>query len=318
MRPRTLALYGIKIAVSVGALYYLSRQIDLAAVGEQITTFWSWNLVLAEVFFVASLGFANRRWQIVLEQQGSPVPFWPLFRIGWIANFFGLFMPAGAGRDLVRGAYLSRLDIRILEITRSILTDRFVGFASLILLSVPCMTWMFWARRELHAIAWTLALVSGSLVLGLFLLTAAAHRLNESLSSNGDGLRARFVSWLSRIALDLLDPRLACRPLALSCLAQVTMIATVCSIGVFGQAEAASLWPYFLFLPVIFLLVQLPISVAGLGVREAAFVTLFGAVGFPPEASLAVSLTYFALAVVNNIAGAGIYLLSDVRAVEGF
>ena len=128
VNPRALALYGVKIAVSAGALFYLSRQIDLAALGGRITAFWSWNLLAAEVFFLAGLALANRRWQIVLERQGSPVSFWRLFRIGRIGNFFGMFLPAGVERDLVRGAYLTRLDIRVLENTRSILTDRFVGF----------------------------------------------------------------------------------------------------------------------------------------------------------------------------------------------
>lgn len=313
MRPRALAFGGFKIALSAGALYYLSRQIDLAALGNQITAFWSWNLVLAEVFFVISVGFANQRWQIILEQQGSPVPFWTLFRIGWIATFFGLFMPAGAGRDLVRGAYLSRFDIRVLAITRSILTDRFVGFVSLLLLSVPCLAWVFWSHRELSALGWALTLVSGGLVLGLIVLKLVIPGLDKALSENGVGLVARAARLLSRIGRDFLDLRLAGRPLALSCLAQATMIATVYSIGVLGGLGDASWWAYPLFLPVIFLVTQLPISVAGLGVREAAFVTLFGTIGIAPEASLAVSLTYFALAVANNIVGLVVYLLDGVK-----
>ncbi len=309
MRPRAFALYGVKIAVSASALVYLSRQIDLAALGGRITAFWSWNLLAAEVFFVAGVALANRRWQIILERQGSPVSFWTLFRIGWIANFFGMFLPAGAGRDLVRGAYLTRLDIRVLESTRSILTDRFVGFGGLVLLSVPCLAWIFWAHPETRVVAWALALVCGGLVLGLLLLKTAVPRLEDGRLARGEGFMARAIRLLSMIARDFLDPSLAGRPLVLSCLTQTTLIASVYSIGVLDGAQTAPLWAYVLFLPVIFLLIQLPISVAGLGVREAAFVSLFGAVGIAAEASLAVSLTFFALAVINNIAGAAFYML---------
>ena len=126
---------------------------------------------------------------------------------------------------------------------------------------------------------------------------------------------ARAIRPLFRIAGDFLDPRLAARPLVLSCLAQATLIASVYSIGIFVGPQAAPFWAYLLFLPVIFLLIQLPISVAGLGVREATFVSLFGSVGISAEPSLTVSLTFFALAVINNIAGAAFYMLRGAGVV---
>ncbi len=313
MRLRALALFGFKISVSIGILYYLSQRMDLSGLGGRIAALWSWNLLIAEVFFVVGLALGIRRWQIILAWQGSPLAFWQLFRIGWIASFFGMFLPAGAGRDVVRGAYLLRLGVSILGITRSVLTDRFVGVVSLSLLSLPCIAWLFWESPELGAVAWFLALVCFGLGLALLALRVVLPKLEQSAKSTGRGLLMRAARPLSSVARDLLDLRLAGWPLALSCLAHGAMVASVYSIGGLGNEDAAPLWTYALFLPAILLLTQLPISVAGLGVREAAFVSLFGVVGIAPEVALAMSLTFFALVVVNNIGGVGLYLLSGER-----
>ena len=65
----------------------------------------------------------------------------PSARVGdhWISNFFSLLLPGGIGRDISRDVYLARFRIGALEIARSILTDRFIGLVSIVVLSLPCM-----------------------------------------------------------------------------------------------------------------------------------------------------------------------------------
>jgi uncharacterized membrane protein YbhN (UPF0104 family) len=79
---------------------------------------------------------------------------------------------------------------------------------------------------------------------------------------------------------------------------------------------SAPLWSQPLFLPVIFLLSQLPISIAGIGVREAAFVSLFTTVGATAEQALALSLAYFTLSVVNSLVGGVVYLAFGRRQIQ--
>jgi len=68
-------------------------------------------------------------------------------------------------------------------------------------------------------------------------------------------------------------------------------------------------------LPVIVLITLLPISVSGIGVRESAFIWLFGLAGVAAEKAMALSLLWFLSTVVAGVWGLFEYL--RVRAALG-
>ena len=66
--------------------------------------------------------------------------------------------------------------------------------------------------------------------------------------------------------------------------------------------------------PPVVLIVTLPISIAGWGVRETAMVTAFGFVGVPEHSSLALSILFGLVVIVTGLPGGLIWLLSRDRA----
>jgi hypothetical protein len=60
----------------------------------------------------------------------------------------------------------------------------------------------------------------------------------------------------------------------------------------------------------------LPLSVAGLGLRELSYVALLGLFGIPPATALSMSLMVFGCLLLNGAAGALIELGSAVRPVD--
>ena len=69
----------------------------------------------------------------------------------------------------------------------------------------------------------------------------------------------------------------------------------------------ASLWVYFVFIPLIIIVMQIPITVSGLGVSQAMFDLLFTQVGVPKAEAFALSVLFIALAFVGNLPGAILY-----------
>lgn len=61
--------------------------------------------------------------------------------------------------------------------------------------------------------------------------------------------------------------------------------------------------------PVLFLLFTLPISFGSIGIREGAFILLYGAFGVPPETALVVSFCGLLSILLSYAIGAGIFLL---------
>ena len=63
------------------------------------------------------------------------------------------------------------------------------------------------------------------------------------------------------------------------------------------------------FVPLISLAGMLPVSVNGLGLREALYLLLFGRVGVPADAAVSMALLYFAVTMAASLPGGIVYAL---------
>jgi uncharacterized membrane protein YbhN (UPF0104 family) len=69
--------------------------------------------------------------------------------------------------------------------------------------------------------------------------------------------------------------------------------------------------PFFLFvlfIPVVFAVKMLPVSIGGVGAREATFAVLFGWVGMAGEEGVLVGLMISALTILYALVGGAVYL----------
>ena len=73
---------------------------------------------------------------------------------------------------------------------------------------------------------------------------------------------------------------------------------------------AAPALAYFIIVPLIMLLIMLPISVNGIGVREGSFVAFFRLMGVPPAESFAISFGVSVLTTLITALG-GIFYMAD-------
>ena len=63
------------------------------------------------------------------------------------------------------------------------------------------------------------------------------------------------------------------------------------------------------FVPLVSLAGMLPISVNGLGIREALYLLLFGRLGVPADAAVSMALLYFAVTLAASLPGGIVYAL---------
>jgi uncharacterized membrane protein YbhN (UPF0104 family) len=67
---------------------------------------------------------------------------------------------------------------------------------------------------------------------------------------------------------------------------------------------------YFIFVPIIWVILAIPISIGGLGVRETVFAFFFTQVGMTTTDAFALSLLYYSLSVIAGILGASLQTLT--------
>jgi uncharacterized membrane protein YbhN (UPF0104 family) len=70
---------------------------------------------------------------------------------------------------------------------------------------------------------------------------------------------------------------------------------------------------YFVFIPIIVLIMQLPITVNGLGTTQVAFLHLFVPQGAPEAQVFALSVLFLALGIAGSLPGGLFYAIEDPR-----
>jgi uncharacterized protein (TIRG00374 family) len=264
----------IKLAVVSLALFWLSRRVDSAGVWKMLLGAKVGFLTLAAVLSLVPVFVSGFRWKTLLGTLGIELPVLRLALICQIGQFFGVLVPGVAGDDGTRLLYISRLAPgRASQACSTVLLDRAIGFCCLFVISLVCIP-LNWSL--LSAQSSTRAVAVGFLAVGSAVLAGCAvlFCLSSSQLEKAVGfVRRRFPAsdvvkeWA--FAADIFARnRTALLYVAAAALCmQVLICATYWSVGAAVGIDAPLLlWTSFV--PVIALAGVLPITFAGIGVRD--------------------------------------------------
>jgi uncharacterized membrane protein YbhN (UPF0104 family) len=312
--PRRRRLLGraLRVALSLLLLGLLARSLDAADAGRRIAGASPALVGLVLLLMTLEGAYGAYKWWVLLRPRHPSLRLWLVVRVSFAGNFTGQFLPGTAGMELMRIYGLSRATSDLATSFTSVLVDRIAGLAGLWLVVLAGA--LLDPRPALpHAAPLALAALA-ALALGCGL--AASRRLRARAEAL---LRPAFLSrprrWLRALG-DRLDayagsPGLLARVLALAVgytlLRVAVVMAAAAAIGI--QVPPQS---WLVVVPLVIFATQLPVSLGGLGVREAAFVTLLAAHGVPGEESLALSLLLGAAGLAAELPGAW-FALSSVR-----
>jgi uncharacterized membrane protein YbhN (UPF0104 family) len=70
-----------------------------------------------------------------------------------------------------------------------------------------------------------------------------------------------------------------------------------------GIGRTLTFTALFVFVPFITIITMIPFSISGLGIRESAFVLLFGLTNVPPQDSTSISFLWFLSIVTVSLIG---------------
>ena len=269
---------------------------------------WRWAAAAVALVLVDRSLMAYR-WMVLLcaLTPGSRPGFGEVLRIFFVSTFVGSFLPSVAG-DVYRAYSLSRLNVDGVEAAASVVMDRALGILSMVIVAVAALAF----ARDLLAVPGvgaTVALsVLGCVVGALGLYSARAATAAHHLASY---LPGRKVPHLVTGLIDAVRRYSnhhgeVTTVLVASVVVQGLRVLQAYCLGA-ALGITASLWVYFVFIPLIIIVMQIPITVSGLGVSQAMFDLLFTQVGVPKAEAFALSVLFIALAFVGNLPGAILY-----------
>jgi uncharacterized protein (TIRG00374 family) len=254
---------------------------------------------------------------LVALAPGSRPPLGSVLRVFFVSSFVSNFVPSVAS-DLYRAYALSRYDVHLAESTASVLMDRALGVLSVVLVGAAALPFAtgIAARTEL--------LIGLGIVFGVCAVATAVVFSARAASLVRSAASLIPVAALRRVADALTDAvrRYAghhgamARVLAMSVLVQMFRVLQAWCLGT-ALGIDVPLLTYFVFVPVIVLIMQLPITVNGLGTTQLAFDRLFVPQGAPAPHVFALSVLFLALGIVGTLPGGVLYAMAPPLGTEG-
>ena len=324
MSRKAVVVLTAKVAFSVALMAVLFARIPLASVAESLRAAKASWLAAAFGLLLLSNLIGAYQWARLLAAVGIRIPLWKVATYYHVGLFFNNFLPANIGGDLARIADASRHGETRAAALSTVLLDRMIGtlaLASLALVTTLPAIDAFHLRVVYLALVAFFAL-SVALVWAVFhpALLPALERMLARVGLGGlgphlDDLAARLQSFRGQRSLFLQ-------------LLSVALVVQVCRIVVHTLVARALGLPialpyFFLFVPLLAVIVSLPISFNGIGVREGAGVVLFGLVGVSRAQAFSLQFTTYLVGVAVSLLGGVAFLVripvrrARARAGEG-
>jgi hypothetical protein len=303
--------FALKLLVSAGLLGYLLTRTDLHAITTLLGSLHLPILFAGFLLYILCQILSTLRWRSLLRAERIELSLWRLVLLYFEGSFFNLMLPTLIGGDIVRGYQIFRFTQRHEASLASILVERLSGYAAMNLIAPLALVFAYPYLRD-RALVWlTAASIAGlaAIIAGLLnarlqsLLYTALHALG--LGRFQDILRRLYQAirryWERHRQALLIAVGLS---LIIQCLIVFIFYLISRSLNL-----SVPLGYFFLFVPLMNLISMLPVSIAGLGVREGSAVYLFAMVGLGSAAALSLSLLWFTVTTLSHGLGGIVFLV---------
>jgi uncharacterized membrane protein YbhN (UPF0104 family) len=271
----------LRLLVSAAVLGILLTRVPIGSVGRALGAvplgLWAFVVLL----FLAGHVAAALKWRILLGLR-QPVPAEHALRAHFAGLLANLCLPGVAGGDLVRAGWLMRRLGRHSDVAVAGVVDRGLDCLALLLLAAAGALWTAQASEPAARALMTAGglLLLGGVVSG-FVYLALRRRPAE-------GFGGRLAASIEAV---LRNPRAAAGCLVLSLGVQAAFVVLNAGLGR-AAGVPAPLGAWFVAWPLAKLVAILPVSMAGLGLREAALVIFMRPFGVAAAGVVAASLLW--------------------------
>ena len=254
------------------------------------------SLPLLLLSFVVSLLLnlsSAYKWYLLLRSKKLSVSFFTSWSLYMVGIFFSLMLPTSMGGDLIRLHELGKITGKRAEAAASVFVERFSGMIVLFFLTFISV----FMQRQLLSVSW--------MVLSLFVAIAAStgivwiiiddrpYRFVTAVLQNRFPFLTKIVSKIDSLHAAIAaykDNRIA----LVIALLNTLLFYLLAVVNVYVTASAfnsdIAFLPLLTAVPLIMFIMNLPISIGGIGLMEFAFVFIFELSGYSSGLALSTAL----------------------------
>lgn len=318
---RSLGLL-LKLAVSALLIGFLFRFRDVSSstLLEAVESPRWGLLVLALGVFLASAIAGSVQWGWILRTAGLRTRGLELGRLYFVGMFFNNFLLGNVGGDAVKVVDLGRREGDTVKVFCGTVLDRLLGLSALTVLALIAFAAAAAADLTLPPVLpLMLALVVWTGSLAVLLSGRVSSLLSRLLARlPWPALRRRFDQLVREFRLYRRRPAWLSRVFLLALGVQALRVAThvVVAYGLGLRLGGDQVLQLFVLVPLLGILIALPISLNGLGLREVAAADLFMAAGVVAVDAQAVAVEFLAylVQVLVSLVGGVLFLTGPARA----
>ena len=305
----------IRSTVSLLAVWWVVRSNDWAKVWHNASTM-DVNWLLAGVAcFLPTLLVVAWRWRLLLSVHDVHLRYWRVFELNMIGQFFSTVGVGTTGGDVFKIFYVTRaVPDKKAAVAFTVIADRVIGLLALLLFGVAL------SISKLPLLFSTTNTRTLTMTFYAFAIAGAVGALVTSISPLFLGHRA-IVALIDRLPFAHRSRKLVAviertaRALGVNLVALLVSIPSHMSITLMGYCIlcAMRLQPDLIafcsIMAMVNMLIALPVSISGIGVRESLFTFFFALLNIQGDQAVTFSLTYFAMNILWSLAGGPFYFL---------
>ncbi len=306
-RWRSILWLAVRVSVTAGALYWTLSRVSVDEMARAAGRMTAFAATVAVGLFFANLLLGAVRWRVLMHAYGAAraprLAF--LARVYLVSIFYNTFLPGNVGGDVLRGHVTRRAFAGLAGSYVIVVIERFFGLAGLLLLAASVL--LVHPIGGVAGLEWlALAGIAAALCAAAAPVVArrAAHRLPGRLGEMAAALpaleRPSSLAWVLLLSVGT-----------------QTVVALTGHVLVRAIDPGVALADSLVLVPVALAAMYFPATVAGLGVREAAFVLLFTQVGVDRADATAASLAFLAAQLVVAATGGLLHAVWPLRTEAG-
>ena len=310
-KRKGLWILTLKLIFSFSILaFLLIREVrikDISQALKDIDIFW---LVLSFSLHALGLLISAYRWQILIRAQGDEAPISFLAKSYLVGNFFNLFLPTRFGGDVVRIWDGSRYSRSLLKSSAIVIVERFTGVIILLSFAFVVSFSRLDVAQSLPIIWISLFVGFLGLLLAFLFFTPPVQRLLEKVPKKEilQKLKSKIQEFRRVVLIYKNKKRAFFQALLLAFLLQVNVILHYYLAGKAFHLEIPLL-DYFIFIPIILLMLTIPVTISGLGLREVLFIQIFATYGIAEHVAFSFSvIADFGFTLIIGIIGGIIFI----------
>ncbi len=301
----------LRVSISIILLIFLFKQVDKKSLLGIIRNANLGLLLAAFIIFFFIYILCLLRWEMLLKAVKIHLSLKRIIISFAAGIFFSLFLPSTIGGDLVRSVDLATHTKRPREVVATVLLDRLSGYIGLVVLALLGLLFG-WRLIQDKSVIFAVAIITAILITILLVLfnKFLYSKVNQLLHSPTAGkLREAIKNLHQEMHYFRHHKKVIVHNLIFSILIQaiapLTFFLIARSIGV-----KINIIYFFIFLPIISAITLLPISIGGLGLRDATTIFFFAKAGIAKDMAFAMSLLNFFFILICGALGGLIYVLT--------